>query len=275
MSFSNKRENLPGHCRISVNCRKKGRKHISQVRSCNIEREGTGNTLQYSCLGNPTDRGVWQATVSPWGHKELGLTEHACTHTKNTCPFSLLCLFILSFIYICVDVQIFILFIGLQSSTSVIYFASQIVPAVVVRNSQVGPCVLLTPSHHTFFCVSFFLTLLRLKMFWARLVYFLPQCQTQSFLQGEMALFFLWPCPPAFRILVLRPGIEPMPPAVEAPNLNQQAAGEVLRNGSFYWRVVFETKTSELAGLLLWTVTASWPSQLLPLGSNPLLCSSP
>ena len=25
--------------------------------------EGNGNPLQYSCLGNPTDRGVWQATV--------------------------------------------------------------------------------------------------------------------------------------------------------------------------------------------------------------------
>ena len=25
--------------------------------------EGTGNTLQYSCLENPTDRGTWWATV--------------------------------------------------------------------------------------------------------------------------------------------------------------------------------------------------------------------
>ena len=24
---------------------------------------GNGNPLQYSCLGNPTDRGAWQATV--------------------------------------------------------------------------------------------------------------------------------------------------------------------------------------------------------------------
>ena len=24
---------------------------------------GNGNPLQYSCLGNPMDRGVWQATV--------------------------------------------------------------------------------------------------------------------------------------------------------------------------------------------------------------------
>ena len=26
--------------------------------------EGNDNPLQYSCLGNPTDRGAWQATVS-------------------------------------------------------------------------------------------------------------------------------------------------------------------------------------------------------------------
>ena len=25
--------------------------------------EGNGNPLQYSCLGNPTDRGAWQAIV--------------------------------------------------------------------------------------------------------------------------------------------------------------------------------------------------------------------
>ena len=26
--------------------------------------EGNGNPLQYSCLGNPIDRGAWQATVA-------------------------------------------------------------------------------------------------------------------------------------------------------------------------------------------------------------------
>jgi len=25
--------------------------------------EGNGNPLQYSCLGNPMDRGAWQSTV--------------------------------------------------------------------------------------------------------------------------------------------------------------------------------------------------------------------
>ena len=35
---------------------------------------GHGNPLQYSCLENPMDRGVWQAT-SPKGRKKLDTTE--------------------------------------------------------------------------------------------------------------------------------------------------------------------------------------------------------
>ena len=31
--------------------------------------EGNGNPLHYSSLGNPMDRGAWQATYSPRGHK--------------------------------------------------------------------------------------------------------------------------------------------------------------------------------------------------------------
>ena len=31
--------------------------------------EGNGNPLQYSCLENPMDEGVWWATYSPWGPK--------------------------------------------------------------------------------------------------------------------------------------------------------------------------------------------------------------
>ena len=36
-------------------------------------REGNGNPLQYSCLGNPMDRSL--PDYSPWGHKELDRTE--------------------------------------------------------------------------------------------------------------------------------------------------------------------------------------------------------
>ena len=38
-------------------------------------REGNGNPLQYSCLENSIDRRAWQATYSPWGFKELDITE--------------------------------------------------------------------------------------------------------------------------------------------------------------------------------------------------------
>ena len=36
--------------------------------------DGNGNPLQYSCLGNPKDRGAWQATVHGVA-KELDATE--------------------------------------------------------------------------------------------------------------------------------------------------------------------------------------------------------
>ena len=36
--------------------------------------EGNGNPLQYSCLGNPMDRGAWQATVHA-ASKDLDMIE--------------------------------------------------------------------------------------------------------------------------------------------------------------------------------------------------------
>ena len=47
--------------------------------------EGNVNPLQYSSLGNPTDRGAWQATVHG-GHKESDATEHAHTYTHAHHP---------------------------------------------------------------------------------------------------------------------------------------------------------------------------------------------
>ena len=36
---------------------------------------GNGKPFHCSCLENPLDRGAWQGTYSPWGHKELDSTE--------------------------------------------------------------------------------------------------------------------------------------------------------------------------------------------------------
>ena len=43
---------------------------------------GNGNSLQYSRLGNPTDRGAWWATVHGVT-KELDVTEQLSTTMRN------------------------------------------------------------------------------------------------------------------------------------------------------------------------------------------------
>ena len=43
---------------------------------------GHGNSLQYSCLENP-QRQRSLAGYSPWGHKELAMTEQLSIHTYN------------------------------------------------------------------------------------------------------------------------------------------------------------------------------------------------
>ena len=40
---------------------------------------GNGNPLQYFCLANSVDRGVWWATIHG-GPKKLDMTEHSCLH---------------------------------------------------------------------------------------------------------------------------------------------------------------------------------------------------
>ena len=42
-------------------------------------RERNGNPLQYSCLGNPMDRGAWLSSL--WGHKESRSTQRLYTTT--------------------------------------------------------------------------------------------------------------------------------------------------------------------------------------------------
>ena len=45
--------------------------------------EGHGNPLQCSCLGNPVDRGAWQATVCEVAESET--TEQLETHKPGSC----------------------------------------------------------------------------------------------------------------------------------------------------------------------------------------------
>ena len=55
--------------------------------------EGNGNPLQYSCLGNPMDRGAWCATAHGVT-KELDMTEplnNNTTNSKHTHTHNLLC----------------------------------------------------------------------------------------------------------------------------------------------------------------------------------------
>ena len=41
--------------------------------------EGNGNPLQYSCLGNPMDRGAWWAMVHRVAIDTTEVTQHTCT----------------------------------------------------------------------------------------------------------------------------------------------------------------------------------------------------
>ena len=50
-------------------------------RSCG---EGNGYLLQYSCLGNPMDRGVWWATVQGFAKNQTRLSTHASSTNKGS-----------------------------------------------------------------------------------------------------------------------------------------------------------------------------------------------
>ena len=44
---------------------------------------GNGNPLQYSCLGNPMERGTWQATVPGVAKSQTQLSAHTHIHTHT------------------------------------------------------------------------------------------------------------------------------------------------------------------------------------------------
>ena len=45
--------------------------------------EGNGSLLQYSCLGNPMDRGAWWATVHRVAKSQIRLRDWAQTHADS------------------------------------------------------------------------------------------------------------------------------------------------------------------------------------------------
>ena len=50
--------------------------------------EGNGNTLQYSCLESPMDRGIWlQYSLATWIRTELDITGRLGTHAKNNIKY--------------------------------------------------------------------------------------------------------------------------------------------------------------------------------------------
>ena len=49
--------------------------------------EGHGNPLQYSCLGNPMDRGAWRATIHGVTKSQTQLKQ--CTHCSPTSSLSI------------------------------------------------------------------------------------------------------------------------------------------------------------------------------------------
>ena len=44
---------------------------------------GNDNPFQYSCLGNPMDRGAWQATVHEVAKSQSDTTDHAWYSSKQ------------------------------------------------------------------------------------------------------------------------------------------------------------------------------------------------
>ena len=74
---------------------------------------GNGNPLQYSCLGNPMDRGAWRGTVHAVIKSQIWLSDWACTHA---CLFYWLC-------YIHVNSGGIYIFIGHLLCTSIVVHA--------------------------------------------------------------------------------------------------------------------------------------------------------
>ena len=73
--------------RICLQCRKRAKDAGLIPRSGRLPGEGNGNRLQYSYLGNPMDRGAWQAIVHgvAKGGKRLNMhtRRHKCIYDRD------------------------------------------------------------------------------------------------------------------------------------------------------------------------------------------------
>ena len=70
----------------SANAGAAGEKQVLSLGQQDRLEKGTGNPLQYSCLGNPTDRGPWQAAVHRVAESDrTEMTEHTRTYTLLDC----------------------------------------------------------------------------------------------------------------------------------------------------------------------------------------------
>ena len=58
---------------------------------------GNGNSLQYSCLGSPRDRGTWWDTVHGLA-KVSDVSEHRCMHFALNTSLNIIC-YIISFYF--------------------------------------------------------------------------------------------------------------------------------------------------------------------------------
>ena len=76
--------------------------------------EGNGNTLQYSCLENPMDRGAWQATV----HEVTRVGHNLATKPPNSC-----CVFIPNFLLLQVK---FVGLAGRERGAKIIHILCQV-----------------------------------------------------------------------------------------------------------------------------------------------------
>ena len=81
--------------------------------SGSVPGEGNDNSLQYSCLENPMDRGAWRATVHRVAKSETQLSTEASKLTKfNWCAASLL--WFLSKFIVAIEIKVAVGFVQLS-----------------------------------------------------------------------------------------------------------------------------------------------------------------